>query len=108
MALFDECKRAVQRDYTNAFDDQITLLMNAALEDLRSAGVTNATVDTTSPKVIMAVCTYCKANFAKTDEYEHLHAAYEGQKGSLAIDSNHTNYAAYGVKSWLEAHDAGD
>ena len=108
MALFDECRRAVQRDYTNAFDDQITLLMNAALEDLRSAGVTDATEDTTSPKVIMAVCTYCKANFAETDEYEHLQAAYEGQKGSLAIDSNHTNYAAYGVKSWLEAHDAGE
>ena len=107
MALFNECKKAVQRDYTNAFDDQITLLMNAALEDLRSVGVTNATVDTTSPKVTMAVCTYCRAFFAETDEYEHLKAAYDEQKGSLAIDSEHTNYDAYGIKSWLEAHNAG-
>ena len=107
MALFDECKKAVQRDYTNSFDSQITLLMNAALEDLRSAGVTDATADTTSPKIIMAVCTYCKANFGETDEYEHLQAAYDSMKGSLAIDSNHTNYADYGIQSWLEAHNAG-
>lgn len=107
MALFDECKKAVQRDYTDAFDDQITLLMNAALEDLRSAGVTDADASTTSPKIIAAVCTYCKANFGETDEYEHLKAAYDEQKGSLAIDSNHTNYTAYGIQSWLEAHNAG-
>ena len=104
MALFNECKRAVQRDYTNAFDDQITLLMNAALEDLRSAGVTDATEDTTSQKIQNAVCTYVKANFGETDEYEHLKAAYDEQKASLGMDANHTNFAAYGVQSWLEAH----
>lgn len=107
MALLDTVKAAVERDYTDAFDGQLTLLMNSALEDLRSAGVTDATADTTSPKIINAVCTYCRANFGETDEYEHLKAAYDEQKASLGMDANHTNYADYGVKSWLEVHNAG-
>lgn len=104
MALLDDVKKAVARDYTNTFDSQLTLLMNAALEDLRSAGVTDATASTTSPKVITAVCTYCKANLGETDQYDNLKAAYDEQKASLSMDANHTNYASYGVKSWLEVH----
>ena len=104
MALLDTVKKAVGRDYTNAFDDQLTLLMNSALEDLRSAGVTDAVATTTSPKIQNAVCTYCKANFGETDEYEHLIAAYNEMKASLSMDANHTNYTSYGVKSWLEVH----
>ena len=107
MALLDEVKKAVGRDYTSTFDADLRLLMNAALEDLRSAGVTDATDATSSPKIIQAVCTYCKANFGETDEYEHLRDAYDEQKASLGMDANHTNYQAYGVKSWLEVHDAG-
>jgi hypothetical protein len=104
MALLDTVKAAVARDYTNTFDTQLTQLMNAALEDLRSAGVTDATASTESPKVIQAVCTYVKANFGETDEYTNLKDAYDEQKASLSMDANHTNYAAYGVKSWLEVH----
>ena len=37
----------------------------------------------------------------------NLKAAYDEQKASLAMDANHTNYEAYGVKSWLEVHNAG-
>ena len=107
MALLDDVKKAVARDYTNTFDSQLTLLMNSALEDLRSAGVTDAAEDTTSPKIKTAVCTYVKANFGETDQYDNLKAAYDEQKASLAMDSNHTNYEAYGVKSWLEVHDVG-
>ena len=106
MALLDTVKKAVARDYTNTFDDQLTLLMNAALEDLRSAGVTDATASTESPKIIQAVCTYCKANFGETDEYQNLKDSYDEQKASLSMDANYTNYEAYGVKSWLEVHSA--
>ena len=106
MALLDAVKQAVARDYTDTFDNQLGLLMYSALEDLRSAGVTDATPNTDSPKVVQAVCTYCKANFGETDEYENLKASYDEQKASLAMDSNHTNYDAYGVQSWLEVHGA--
>jgi len=107
MALLDTVKKAVARDYTNTFDSQLTMLMDAALEDLQSAGVTDATAATTSPKIINAVCTYVKANFGETDQYDNLKAAYDEQKASLAMDANHTNYEAYGVMSWLEAHNDG-
>ena len=107
MALLDDVKKAVARDYTNTFDAQLTLLMNAALEDLTSAGVSDATESTTSAKVITAVCTYVKANFGETDQYDNLKAAYDEQKASLAMDANHTNYDSYDVKSWLEVHNVG-
>lgn len=104
MALLDTVKKAVARDYTNSFDSQLTQLMNAALEDLTAAGVTDATASTASAMVIQAVCTYVKANFGETDEYENLKASYDEQKAALSMNANHTNYAAYGVKSWLEVH----
>ena len=57
MALLDTVKKAVARDYTNVYDDQLTLLMNAALEDLRSAGVTDADAYAELAKKLAAVDT---------------------------------------------------
>lgn len=101
MAMLDSVKLAVRRTDTNAFDGDLTRLINACIQDLTIAGVT-ASSSSTDPLIIMAVCTYCKANFGETDEYEHLKASYDEQKAALQMSSNYTNYSSYGITSALD------
>ena len=51
---------------TNAFDDEIGDLINAALCDMGRAGITNKNTD--DPLVRRAVITYCRMNFGQPDQ----------------------------------------
>lgn len=98
--LLTKVKVAVRRTDTDAFDPELSGLISACLKDLEIAGIDST--DTDDPLIVRAVCTFCKANFGETDEYEHLKASYDEQKGTLQISSNYTNYADYGIRSALE------
>ena len=102
MAMLNTVKLAVRRTDTTAFDGDLTRLINACIQDLTIAGITNATAESSDPLIIQAVCTYCKANFGETDEYEHLKASYDEQKAALQMSSNYTNYSQYGITSALD------
>lgn len=102
MTMLETVKQAVRRTDTNAFDNDLTRLINAALQDMTIAGITNATSTSMDPLIIQAVCTYCMAHFGETDEYEHLKASYDEQKAELQMSSNYTNYAQYGITSALD------
>lgn len=93
-------KIAVRRTDTPAFDVELGLLINACLADLGIAGVD--ITDTSDPLIERAVCTYAKAHFGETDEYEHLKASYDEQKAQLQMSSNYTNYSSYGIRSALD------
>lgn len=99
-ALLAKVKIAVRRTETNAFDTELTGMIAACLADLGIAGV-DAT-DIQDPLIVRAVCTYCKANFGETDEYEHLKASYDEQKATLQMSSMYTNYSDYGLTSALD------
>lgn len=77
---------------TNAFDDELNDLISAALADLGIAGVT--TLTTTDPLIIRAVITYCKLHFGvpADGQYDRLRAAYDEQKGQLAIATGYTTW----------------
>lgn len=100
-ALLAKVKIAVRRTDTTAFDDELSDLINASIEDLGIAGIDQT--DTTDPLIIRAVCTYCKVHFGETDEYEHLKTSYDEQKAQLQMSSNYTNYDQYGITSTLDA-----
>ena len=82
---------------TNAFDTEITDLINAALKDLGIAGVIHG-VTTTSTTfdalVIRAVITYCKVHFGDIDsaEYDRLKASYDEQKAQMMMATGYTNW----------------
>lgn len=78
---------------TDAFDSEITDLINAALLDMGIAGVTNDTL--TNPLVARAVITYCKCNFGQPDDYDRLKASYDEQKAQMSM--------ATGYTTWIEA-----
>lgn len=89
MALIDDAKLAL-RVTTNAFDSEISDLINAAVADMGIAGVSNN--DTTNPLVKRAVVTYCRLNFGQPDDYDRLKASYDEQKAQLGMATGYTTW----------------
>lgn len=81
------------RIVTNAFDSELTDLINAACLDLGLAGVTET--DTSNDLVKRAVITYVKMHFGEPDDYERLKASYDEQKAQMSM--------ATGYTTWTEA-----
>lgn len=89
MALIDDAKLAL-RVTTNAFDSEISDLINAAVADMGIAGVSNN--ETTDPLVKRAVITYCRLNFGQPDDYDRLKASYDEQKAQLGMATGYTTW----------------
>lgn len=75
---------------TDAFDSELTDLINAAVIDLRQAGITNT--DATDPMIRRAIITFCKLNFGQVDDYDRLKASYDEQKAQLGTATNYTTW----------------
>ena len=90
--MLDFVKMAL-RVTTDAFDDQLNILIEAAVADLGIAGVVN--IDTTNdPLIKQAVATYCLLNFGIPDDAERIRRSYDEQKAQL---STHTGHTVWGV-----------
>lgn len=87
--LLDAVKLAL-RITTDAFDDELTSLIESAMLDLGVAGV--VLPDKMTAIVRTAIVTYCKMHFGEPDEYERLKASYDEQKAQL---SNCTGYTIW-------------
>lgn len=77
---------------TEAFDSELTDLINAALLDLGIAGVNEFEATTTDALIIRAVITYCKVHFGEPDEYDRLKASYDEQKAQLGMATGYTTW----------------
>lgn len=75
---------------TDAFDTEISNLIDAALLDLGIAGVTND--DVSNPLVLRAVETYCRVHFGDPDNYDRLKASYDEQKAQLSMATGYTEW----------------
>lgn len=87
--MIDKVKLAL-RITTNAFDEEIADLIEAALKDLGIAGVTND--DITDPLIIRAIITYCKCHFGESDEYDRLKRSYDEQKAQMSMATGYTRW----------------
>lgn len=75
---------------TDAFDDEILGLIDAAVADLGIAGVSNN--DPGDPLISRAIITYCRANFGAPDEYDRLKSSYDEQKSQLQMATGYTTW----------------
>lgn len=91
MELLDLVKMAL-RISTDAYNAELSALIEAAFLDLSAAGVTLFTAATADDLVKMAVCTYCKLNFGLPDDADRLAKAYEAQKTQLAAMDGYTDW----------------
>ena len=87
--MLDKVKTAL-RIATDAFDDELTDLIEAAQIDLQIAGVViPAELDAI---VKRAIVTYCKMNFGIPDDYDRLKRSYDEQKAQLSTATGWTNW----------------
>lgn len=75
---------------TTDFDSEIACLIDAAMDDLGIAGVTNRVA--TEPLIVRAVITYCRANWGSPSDYDRLKASYDEQKAQLSMSADFTNF----------------
>ena len=91
MTMLQKVKMAL-RISTDAFDDELNDLINAAVLDLDIAGVdSDHGVDGI---ITRAIITYCKCNFGQPDEYDRLKASYDEQKAQLSMATGYTTWIA--------------
>lgn len=82
--------RLALRITTEAFDEQIGDLLNAAFLDLGVAGV--VVPDTIDAIVKQAAITYVRLHFGQPDDYDRLKASYDEQKAQLSMCSGYTDW----------------
>lgn len=67
---------------TNAYDDEIQALIDAAYADLGIAGI-DATTLATDALVVQAVKTYVRMSFGSPSDYDRLKRSYDEQKAQM-------------------------
>ena len=82
--------RLALRITTLAYDTELQLLINAALDDLGIAGVDKSL--TSAPLIRPAVITYCRAHFGSPPDYDRLKASYDEQKAQLQMATGYTDW----------------
>jgi hypothetical protein len=93
MTMLDKVKMGL-RITTNAYNDEITDLIQAAKQDLGIAGV--VVPETIDEIVTRAIITYCKMSFGLPEDADRLKRSYDEQKAQL---SNATNYTDWSVSN---------
>lgn len=90
LSMLEKVKMAL-RITTDAYDDELTDLIESAKLDLGVAGVISDGVDELLER---AIITYCKCNFGLPEDADRLKRSYDEQKAQL---SNATGYTEWGA-----------
>ena len=90
--MLDKVKMAL-RITTNAYDDELKDLIEAAKLDMGIAGV--VLPESVDEIVTRAIITYCKMLFGLPEDYDRLKKSYDEQKAQL---SNATGYTDWSVE----------
>lgn len=87
--MLEKIKLAL-RISTNAYDTELSDLIESAKTDLGIAGVELPT--TLDQICTTAIITYCKCNFGEPDNYDRLKASYDEQKSQLSMSTGYTEW----------------
>lgn len=89
MAMIDDVKLAL-RIATDAFDDELSMLVSAAESDLGIAGV--EVPEEYDDIVKVAIITYVKVMFGNPENADRLKKSYDEQKAQLSMASGYTDW----------------
>lgn len=93
--MLDKVKLAL-RIKTDAFDDELEELIEAAKSDMGIAGVIG--IDETDAIISRAIITYCKMSFGIPEDYDRLKKSYDEQKAQLSTATDYTNWGDCDVR----------
>lgn len=74
--------KLAMRISTDAYDNEISRLIDAACADLGIVDIT-ASSDERDPILQQAIVTYCRLHFGTPEDYDRLKASYDEQKAQL-------------------------
>lgn len=77
---------------TDAFNDELKSLIQAAQLDLGVAGVNPEALD---DLVKRAICTYCKMSFGLPEDYDKLKLSYDEQKAQMSNATGYTDWEVF-------------
>lgn len=83
--------KLARRVKTDAFDSQISDLLDSAKIDMHIAGV--ELPEAATPIVETAAITYAAMHFGDPDDYDRLKKSYDEQKAQLATATGYTNWS---------------
>lgn len=87
--MLEKVKTAL-RIKTDAFNDELEMLIDAAQIDMEIAGVVlPAGLDAIAER---AVITYCKMSFGLPEDYDRLKKSYDEQKAQLVTATGYTDW----------------
>lgn len=90
--MLDAVKIAL-RIKTNAYDEELKLLIEAAKLDLKIAGVVLPASSSNEDNLIkIAIITYCKMNFGNPINYTDLKKSFDEQKAQLSNADGYTEW----------------
>lgn len=89
--MLDKVKLAL-RITTDAYDDELLDLIEAAQADLGIAGV--VLPSDTDALITRATITFCKMSFGLPEDYDKLKKSYDEQKSQLSTATGYTNWEA--------------
>ena len=95
MATMTDKVKMGLRIKTDAYDSEITDLIEAAKQDLGIAGV--EIPDEIDEIVTRAIITFCKMSFGLPEDYDRLKASYDEQKAQLSNASGYTDWSVQNV-----------
>lgn len=75
---------------TTAFDSQVSMLLDAAMQDMGVAGV--EVPETVDAIVQQAAITYFLMHFGEPDQYDRLKKSYDEQKAQLSTCTGYTDW----------------
>ncbi len=76
--LLNTAKIRIRKTAADDLDNDVSRLIDAALEDLKRVGVDPSwTENPSDPLIVEAVLSYVKANFSISDQYPVLYGIYE-------------------------------
>ena len=87
--MLELVKKAL-RVVSNAFDDELNMLIAAAKTDLGIAGV--VLPETLDDICKQAIITYCRLHFGDPENFELLQKTYDEQKAQLSMATGYTNW----------------
>lgn len=88
-------KLALRIKDTDAFDSQISDLIDAAKIDLGIAGV--VVPSELDAAVRVAIITYVMLHFGEPDQYDRLKKSYDEQKAQLVTATGYTNWGGESI-----------
>ena len=83
-----EAVKLALRITTDAFDTELSDLIEAGMIDLTQAGIVN--MDTSDPMIRRAVITFCRLNFGQPDDFDRLKKSYDEQKAQMGMATGYT------------------